>query len=458
MLQTVAPTLNAISLYSVRNQSEDAWRNGMKIKTISKVFLILLVSLVSSPLFAQTDTFVQKVNGAGDLTAAVQAADGGYVTTTRINDKSFLVRKIKASGQKQWERRLNFDVVNVAFINGIAQTTDGGFVLAGQLERGCFECSNGQPPNGATLVKLRPNGTVAWKSITASGLGYFFASVIPMPDGGVITIGGRLADTVVTGFIKLLLIVRVTATGDVVWKKSFTTLPDSYINYRDPYISSTATTDNGLIIAFPTSGAGGRSAVININSLGNVLWRKSLVGFYFQSVGVTADGGVILVGTGSNQLKVVVLNANGTLSWNAGYPLKVPGSITSVLSPVQTPDGGYVLMGRSGKGFIAKIDSSRNIAFQNTFGASGESVFATPDGGFFLFGQSGLGLLVSKVNSEGIVPGCGFFHPLGTTTNTSFGPLSIVGAKITKSNDSLEPVDFGLTSVVTNHPVSTVCQ
>jgi hypothetical protein len=89
------------------------------MKAINTVFLILFVSLAASPLFAQSDlsigslkteseinTFVQKVEGAGDLAATVQAADGGYVTTSRIDNTSFLVRKIKLSGQKQWERRL----------------------------------------------------------------------------------------------------------------------------------------------------------------------------------------------------------------------------------------------------------------------------------------------------------------------------------------------------------------
>jgi hypothetical protein len=452
------------------------------MKSINKVFLILLASLAGATVFAQSDlsfgyrpqteidTFVQRVPGAGALTATVRAADGGYVTASSINDTSFLVRKIKATGQKQWERRLNFDFDNVAFIRGIAQTTDGGFVLTGQLGLACFECQNIQLPRGATLVKLRPNGTVAWKSITASGHAYFFASAIPMPDGGVIAIGGRFGEDAECDpdCGNLLLVVRVSSTGEVVWKKSFTTLPVTDGNQGHDYISSTATPDNGFIIAFPTTPHG--AAVIKIDNLGNVLWKKSFsADIGVLSVGVTANGGIILVGAGggtSHKLKVVVLKTNGTLNWNAGYSLKVPGEIFSVSSPVQTLDGGYVVTGttRSGNmfsGFVAKIDSSRNIAFQNTFGsgqANGSSVFATPDGGFVLFGQSGLGLLVSKVNAEGIEPGCGFFHPLGSSTGTPFGTLKIGPVNLTESDLSLESLHLGLTSVVTNHPVSSVCQ
>jgi hypothetical protein len=179
-------------------------------------------------------------------------------------------------------------------------------------------------------------------------------------------------------------------------------------------------------------------------------------------VGATADGGVIIAGPrkNSNKLKVVVLKADGTLNWKAGYFLKVPGGIQSVSSPVQTPDGGFVLTGDSydtlvkkNYGFIAKIDLSRKVAFQNTFKTSGKSVFTTADGGFFLIGG-----VVAKVNSEGIVAGCNFFHSLGVTIRTTFGRLRIRSLNITESNDlSLEPLDFGLSSVVTNHHVSTVC-
>jgi hypothetical protein len=460
------------------------------MKTLNKIFWILLFSLASSPLFGQTpiDTFVQKVNGADDLTAAVQAADGGYVTTSRIDNTSFVVRKIKASGHKQWERRLNFldPIDNFAFINGIAQTTDGGFVLLG---RSGFNFSF-DGVNEATLVKLRPNGTVAWqKSFAVSKQNFSrysssFSSVIATSDGGFIAVGAIATDERVLGPPLESLVVRFAATGDVVWGKSFKLLAAAadYSFRPVALITSTPTPDNGFIVAFPTTrdvynlpvGLNGVD-VMKITNSGSVVWEKSLKtgpAFVFQATGSTADGGVILIGTGknSNKLKVLVLKPNGRIRWKAEYSLKVPGSIISVSSPIQTRDGGYVLTGsghpKSGKnsyGFIAKIDSSRKVAFQNTFdGQVAGTVFTTADGGSLLFG-SGVGstssdLLVLKVNSEGIVAGCDFLQSLGVTTPTAFGSLRIRKLKITKSDDlSLEPINIGLTSVVSNNPVSTVC-
>jgi len=62
------------------------------------------------------------------------------------------------------------------------------------------------------------------------------------------------------------------------------------------------------------------------------------------------------------------------------------------------------------------------------------------------------------VNSKGIVAGCDFFHSLGVTTPSAFGPLEIRSVNITESNVlSLEAIHFGLTSVVSNSPVSNEC-
>lgn len=457
------------------------------MKTINKFVLVLLLSLPALSLFGKSDpsfgfrrteapmdTFVQRVNGTGLLTAAIQAVDGTYVTASKINSLSFLVRKIKASGQKQWERRLDFqdNAYNPdAFINEIAQTTDGGFVLSGRV--GCrlvTDCgySLASPITassefagfgGAILVKLRPNGTIAWgKSLGA----LVFTSVSSTSDGGVIATGK-------TGGAEY--IAKFNGEGGVIWEKSFRNATLLAANSLSDFHSA-ATADNAVIITFQTFALRNNVItptgvdVMKVTDSGSVIWEKLLKsdGFVFQSMGTTANQGVILIGTSldSNKLRVVVMRANGTISWKAGYFLKVPGKPTFVSSPVQTSDGGYIVTGttRSGAklfGFIAKIDSSQKIAFQNTFGASGGLVFGTADGGFLLFADLASDILISKVNSEANAGSCSFFRSLGPTTNTSFGSLRINEAHTPSGDVSFSPVDLGLSSVVTNHPVTNIC-
>ena len=441
------------------------------MKIMSKGFLILFVSMATSNLFAQNNlsigyqrpqtkinTFVQKVERAGDNITTIRTSDGGYLTASQIEGAGFLLRKIKASGQKQWERRWDDVDDDSVSINGIAQTSDGGFVLAGL--KGCESYWDCGDFGGAILIKLRTDGTVAWKKFVAGGYAdynYIFTSVIPMHDGGVIAIGRRIPDR--------LLVVRVTSTGDVVWKKNFEAKAYS--------IDSTATGDNGLIVTFSSSNS---QTVMKITDSGNVVWTKSLNGAGFASkVGVTADGGVIVVGIDSNKLKVIVLNAVGTLRWNTGYSKGAPGRLEYISSFTQTHDGGYVITSsiydisvHKYYGFITKIDSSGKVAFRNSFGnglgATTSSVFATADGGFLLFGSRPVAsrssdLLVVKVNSEGIVPGCFSFRSFGTTINSSFDTVKISPVNIKVSNDAeIESLNTGMISVATNYPVSTLCK
>ncbi len=78
----------------------------------------------------------------------------------------------------------------VAFIDGIAQTTDGGFVMVGADQ----------------LVKLDPNGTIVWKK----GVGGipWFTSLAATPDGGVLGTAVILSDEKVTN---RFLLIRFTS-------------------------------------------------------------------------------------------------------------------------------------------------------------------------------------------------------------------------------------------------------
>jgi hypothetical protein len=432
---------------------------------INRVVLILFVSLAASNLFAQSaeiDTFVRKVEGAGTLAAAVQSRDGGYVTVSGkiYYATSFVVRKMEASGEKQWEKTLNFK--NVTYIRAIAQTTDGGYVLAG------FGCKDVYclEESGTILVKLRANGSLAWNhTLVLIDQEYtLFQSVIATSDGGVFAIG-TFDGFINKSFSSRLLVVRFGTTGNIAWIKS--------LEGTSPKLVSFATKDNGFIVAARTGNSNPNGVdVMKITDSGIIVWRKSLSAdnFIFQSGGISRDNRIILVGnvTDSNMLKAVVLDAGGTLIWKAGYFLKVKEGIESVSNPIQTPDGGFILTGNTYdklakrySGFIAKIDTSRKVEFQNTFDSEqsfGESIFANADGSYLLFGDVKESLLISKMNSKGIA-GCGFFSILGATTNTSFGPLAISRGNTIESDAlSIAIVKSPLNSSATNHPVTTICQ
>ena len=464
------------------------------MKTINKVFLILLVSLPASVLFAQSDvssgygmreaainTFVQRVEGAGSLTAAVQTAvgdsfiskgveanqakrfvakivgdggvidaiqttNGGYVSLSQEQGSStFTVRKIKSSGKVVWETSLQIDS---AQLNSIAQT-NYGYVLAG-YKFYYYYYYYGQFTNGI-VIKLDSKGKLLY-GIQSGNLS--FSHVSGSPDGGFIAVaeGGGSA----------LIVVKFSSSGALLWNKKYR------VGVGYPF--SVRTIDNGLIFA---RAANTGTAVLKLDDSGNQIWQQKIkVGnFKLQAVGATSDDGIILASKciDCSDLLLVALDAKGTLAWSVKYSLKI-GEF-GVSNVISTPNGGYALTGgvtnKSGRaisGFLMKIDSSRKIVFERTFGTHGNqeasrSIFTTANNGIVLFGSSGRhDSLFLNLNSDGTVPGCSFLRTLASSTPSS-GNVTTGGVKIKVSSDeNLSVTAFDVLTIASSkQPLVSIC-
>ncbi|MCI0447282.1 hypothetical protein L0152_29245, partial [bacterium] len=297
-----------------------------------------------------------------------------------------------------------------------------------------------------------------------------FTSVIAMPDGGVIAIGG-MVHLLYDGTTRFLVL-RIAANGKVIWKKSFESFADYNVFFSR---SLEVTQSNGLVLAFISESNSNGVDVLKISYSGNVVWRRSLKAddYTFHSLGTTSDNGVVLFGTStdSNRLKVIILKADGTISSTAGYVLKIPGSFKSISSPVQTDDGGFAISGgiydqSNGKnyGFIAKIGTNRNVTIERTFRMEHgirKSIYPARDGGFVLFGNSNKrDVVVLKVNSQGTLSGCEGLPNVqyGSAPRSSFGPLRIGQVSPIEMNPIVGSIDIGVTALVTNHTVANLCQ
>jgi hypothetical protein len=372
---------------------------------------------------------------------------------------------VRPSGESIWETALDFPGSDYVSIEAIAQTTDSGYILVGQSYK---------PPSGyyyydsrtaAIAVKLRSNGKLQWKrSFSVSSGDVWLRSVASMPDGGFTAGGGVHVPALPVN----LFLVRFTSVGDILWAKGF-----DYPGLDTPLL---ATPDNGFILA---SGFSDGARVIKFDYLGNVVWRRlyEAPGFKLQAVKVTSDKGNILAGVSQsrrgrdfNQLSLIQLESDGKIAWKEKYSFQNSTSITDV---IQTPDGGYaisgVLIGSDGAGrrktnaLLLKIDPLRKIVFQQTYGSGigVGSVFATGDSGYVTFSSKRgdtVDTLISKLDPQGIVPGCGSFQPL-PSTSISFGELK------TRQFNVKEPIrlslgtsDIAATSVNSTHKVTTVCQ
>jgi hypothetical protein len=454
----------------------------MKIRR-SEILLTLLVCAVTLPLFSQTSRsslkdmaatatkpFVKMVQGTGPLIQTIQDAKGGYVSVSKLGIgqsghafQSFLIRRIRSSGEPIWERELDFQSAPSSLdrfsLEAIAQTTDDGYIVVGSFShcKGfyCFYYAY-ETSISAIAVKLGSNGVLQWKkSFSVSSNFVEFTSVASMPDGGFLATGVSTTAT-----HSAVLMVRFTSSGNILWTKGFESL--------DADFQLLPTPDNGFILA---TGIRNGAEVIKLDNLANVVWGKSfeIPGFILQTVKVSSDGGIVLAGTCRNchQLSLIRLETDGKISWTAKYALQVfngPG----ISDFIQTPDGGYAVTGTivpgSGKKvnpFLLKLDPSLNVVFQETFRTgklNGGPVFATGGSGYLIFRSSGEDTLVSKVNPQGTVPGCGSFYSVPTDT-ISFGELKTSQLKVKKPISlSLGTNDIAATSVTSSHSVTTVCQ
>jgi hypothetical protein len=339
-------------------------------------------------------------------------------------------------------------VEDAATLAAITQTTDGGYILAGHsfdcIDGSVYDCFDGGSIELAgILIKLRPNGTIAWKREYSTNSNYeVFTSLVSTADGGVVVTG-------TTNYS--LMLARYTSNGTILWSKSF---PDfHFIFLFSPQLVQTP--NSSLIVVanvervvnylFEPAGA----LVINVNDSGAILWKKSLLrrNLFVHKIDPTSDNGIVLAGrSNKKQLFMIRLEADGSVTSKSGYSVQLP-RVEDVADIIQTSDGGFTITGsvysvyqKSGSGisngFVAKIDSKGKASFERTFRidySRGVSVFSLPDG-YLLFGSLDSDTIILKLDSQGLFPGCDLVSS-AAVSRIPFGNLRISEGQIDAAED-----------------------
>ena len=95
----------------------------------------------------------------GAITNIKQTTDGGYVAAgnsyaSGSTASGGLILKLDGSGTLQWERTIGPAGSTTATFNAVQQTTDGGYVATGSYYA---------PAQGALVVKLDSSGNTQWQ-------------------------------------------------------------------------------------------------------------------------------------------------------------------------------------------------------------------------------------------------------------------------------------------------------
>ena len=353
--------------------------------------------------------------------AMQQTPDGGYIIAGEaleydvgLDWSHVHIWKLDSQGAVEWAIYLEQDVWwgGFSFARGVAQTPDGGYVVAGYF--------GAQP--GYWLIKLSAAGVLEWqKQSRDSGSAYAF---LLSRDGGFVLAGGQGQG---------LWIMKLDSNGDVEWQK----------RYHEQGLTESAraiaqTPDGGYITTGGVSSGDDYSdiLVMKLDPLGEVEWRRR----YSEpgdevacSVQPLPDGSYIIAGTRAesdsyykDDALVMRLSPDGNIIWCSAYT-GLPTYYGGASEIRQTPDGGSILACPSA---LIKIDAYGDIVWQRTYWSidyyppysykiffSAYAGRPTQDGNFIFAGKYH-GLAVFKTDSQGIIAGCPLLHDSSCTVMT----------------------------------------
>ncbi|MEO0248823.1 MAG: hypothetical protein ABIN58_04640 [candidate division WOR-3 bacterium] len=303
---------------------------------------LIMVLLVSQSLFAKTyggtnTDYAQSI---------IQATDGGLLIAGNTasfgaGSHDFLVLKLNSDGSLAWAR--TFGGTSSEFPFSITQATDGGYVIAGETKS--FGAGNAD----CLVIKITNNGTLQWARTFGGANDDRIQSITRTADGGYVATGTTKSFGDNFGDI---LVLRIASDGSLTWARTFGGTGGETV------YSIIQTADGGYAVASATFsfGAGGvDDFVLKLNSDGSLAWARTFGGTgydYTQSLTQTTDGSYMVAGAtqtfgvGSQDLFVLKLASNGTLSWAETFG-RTDDFEEAAPYIIRTADGGYVILGNT---------------------------------------------------------------------------------------------------------------
>ena len=362
----------------------------------------LLLVFISAIIQAQApDTLWTKVYGGNDWDAShsiQQTSDEGYIiggTTASFGNggQDMWLMKIDSIGNEEWNK--TFGGSQNDGIESVQQTTDGGYIIAGNTVN--------QSNDDFRLIKTDVNGDVVWDT-TYGGSGQDFAySIQQTADGGFIVAGLSIGSWTSSADVLLL---KIESNGNQDWMRL---IDINEAGFSDEGNSVKQTSDGGYVITGRTSAYGSVDIfLIKTDSEGIVEWEN-----HFDSGGSEGaysviediEGGYVItgytngvLGSGWNDVWLIKTDHNGQEEWNQTFGGSRDEEGQSIQ---QTSDGGYVIAGRTesfggneSDVWLIKTDHNGQEEWNQTFGGNSNSgdygydVQETTDQGYIICGYT----------------------------------------------------------------------
>ena len=247
---------------------------------------------------------IQQTTDGGFIVAGGSQSNDGDVSGHHGGDYyDYWVVKLNLSGDIEWQKCLGGSDRDEAY--SIQQTSDGGYIVAGYSYPD-FESSD-YPDYW--VVKLDSVGVIVWQRALGGSYIDWANSIQQTSDGGFIVAGeSQSNDGDVSGHHGTpgehsdYWIVKLNSAGDIEWQKC---VGGSFSDYA---YSIQQTSDSGYIVAGVSGSNDGDVSgnhgdydywVVKLNSAGDIVWQKCLGGGgddEAYSIQQTSDGRFIVAG------------------------------------------------------------------------------------------------------------------------------------------------------------------
>jgi len=270
---------------------------------------------------------IQQTTDGGFIVAGRSESNDGDVSGHHDGPPDYIVYdcwvvKLNSLGEIEWQRALGGTYNDYAF--SIQQTADGGFILAGASRSNDGDVSGNHGASDYWVVKLNSAGEILWQKSLGGSHHDFAFSIQQTSDGGFIVAGeSKSNDGDVSGNHGSwdYWLVKLNSAGAPVWQRALGGNDDDYA------YSTQQTSDGGFIVAGVSWSNDGDVSenhawddywVVKLNSAGNIVWQRTLGGSstdWAYSIQQTTDGGFIVAGESASNDGDVSGNHGETDYW-----------------------------------------------------------------------------------------------------------------------------------------------
>jgi uncharacterized delta-60 repeat protein len=279
-------------------------------------------------------------NYDGEMGRSIQqTTDGGYIVAsdpvhwdTPDYDYDISVSKLTSNGDIEWYKTYRGSENDNAY--SIQQTTDGGYVVAGETE------SFGAGNSDIWILKLASDGTIEWQKTYGGYASDGASSIQQTVDGGYVVAGQSISFG--TG-ISDIWVLKLASDGTVEWQKTYGG------SQKDEAYSVQQTSDGGYVVAGQTDSFGAGNAdiwILKLVSDGTIEWQKTYGGYASDtasSIQQTIDGGYIVAGitetygVGMPDILILKLSSNGDIDPACNFVNESNADVSdSSISPTDT--------------------------------------------------------------------------------------------------------------------------